>query len=193
MVDLETRGTVPGCVGFSIGAVEFLPLEGRTGSEFYTVISIEDSLACFLREDADTVEWWDKQSEEARQALTAAMQPDAPKLAAALEDFNRWQAALGLKSKIRTWGNGADFDNPILRCMYDCAGVSPYAGSYGGRCYRTMKNLDELLGASFAFRKLQRTGTHHHALDDAKSQAMHLMEELAVIRARFDLAGRSDF
>lgn len=191
MVDLETRGTVPGCVGFSIGAVEFFPTEGRLGSEFYTVISIEDSLACFLREDADTVAWWDRQSEEARKALDAAMQPDAPKLAAALEDFNRWQAALNLKSEIRMWGNGADFDNPILRCMYDYAGVAPYAGGYGGRCYRTMKNLDEILGVELKFHKLDRDrhrqGTHHHALDDAKSQAIHLMENIARIRNEFFL------
>lgn len=190
MVDLETRGTVPGCVGFSVGAVEFFPLEGRLGSEFYTVISIEDSLACFLREDPETVEWWDKRSPEARVALEQAMQPDAPKLRDALEDFNRWQAALGLKSKLRLWGNGADFDNPILRVMYDCAKVQPYAGGNGGRCYRTLKNLDELLGSELKFYKMQRQGEHHHALDDAKSQAIHLMENIARIRNEFFLGSK---
>ncbi len=65
--------------------------------------------------------------------------------------------------------NGADFDQPILICGYRAAGVKQGWTAYNGRCYRTIKNL-------FPEPKLVRQGDHHHALDDAKSQATHLIE-----------------
>ena len=182
MMDLETLGTVPGCVGLSIGACQFHPDRGHISTEFYAVISLEDSLANLLATDPDTEEWWSRQSAEAQAVLHEARHPKARKLADVLEEFNLWQKDIGPKSSLRMWGNGADFDNPILRVMYDCAKVKPYAGSYGGRCYRTVKNLDELFGFDFRFHKLERQGTHHNALDDAKSQAHHLMREVARIR-----------
>lgn len=187
MLDLETLGTVPGCVGLSIGACQFHPDEGHISTEFYAVISVEDSLACLLAEDDETKAWWDKQSPEAQAVLEEARHPMARKLADVLEEFNDWQADIGPKSSLRLWGNGADFDNPILRVMYDCAKVKPYAGGYGGRCYRTIKNLDELFGPSLKAGKIERTGTHHNALDDAKSQAIHMMQFVAAVKRRHGL------
>lgn len=191
MIDLETCGVVPGCVGFSIGAVEFLPHERRLGKEFYRVINIESCLDVFLTQDHEpngTMEWWDKQSDAAKVALLEAQDPTTSvPIAEALEDFNDYLSDVGLATKIRLYGNGADFDNPILRVMYDAAKVKPYLSgraAFGGRCYRTLKNLHELLGEDFAAPKLARQGTYHNALDDAKSQAMHLMETLAAIGAR---------
>jgi hypothetical protein len=39
MVDLETWGTAPGCAIRSIGAVEFCPVTGKLGDEFYATIT----------------------------------------------------------------------------------------------------------------------------------------------------------
>lgn len=185
MLDLETLGTVPGCVAFSIGAVEFCPPTNTLGREFYAVVDVDSCLDHYLTEDRSpngTVDWWNKQSPEARVTLTEARSGAGEKLPDVMHNLNGWFKALALKSKMRLWGNGADFDNPILRVMYEAAKVEPYPAGYGGRCYRTMKNLDELLGPEFKFHKLERRGTHHNALDDAKSQALHLMDNLARIR-----------
>jgi exodeoxyribonuclease VIII len=185
MMDLETLGTVPGCVGFAIGAVEFLPNENKLGREFYTLVSVSNSLDNLLTECPDTRAWWRKQSDEAKTALHAAEAEDAPQLSDALHALNGFLLGLGGLRSVRLYGNGADFDNPILRVMYDAASV-PFMGSkagfFGGRCYRTLKNLDELLGPRYAAPKLARQGTYHNALDDAKSQAQHLMDTLAAIR-----------
>lgn len=187
MVDLETLGTVPGCVGFSIGAVEFFPDTGTIGSEFEVIVNIEDCLDKYLRKDQDTLDWWDKQSPEARVALDHAHDPDkSTTLASAMNALNAWLRGLSKPSLIRMYGNGADFDNPILRCMYDAAGVNPYAAPYGGRCYRTLKNLDELFGPRFRAHKLTRSGTFHNALDDARSQAYHLMEFVTAMKGIFN-------
>lgn len=186
MVDLETRGTMAGCIILSIGAVVFNPLQETLGKEFYTVISTPDSKERFLREEKGTMEWWAKQSEEARKVLAESEHPDAPTVPQALAHFNQWLSSIGSRNSLRMYGNGADFDNPILRVVYDAGGVVPAYGDWGGRCYRTLKNLDELFGDTHKFHKLDagrhRTGTHHNALDDAKSQALHLMANLARLR-----------
>jgi inhibitor of KinA sporulation pathway (predicted exonuclease) len=67
------------------------------------------------------------------------------------------------------WGNGADFDNPILAAAYRATGISQGWKPYNGRCYRTIKNLAPQV-------RLVRTGTHHNALDDARAQAQHLLD-----------------
>lgn len=188
MTDLETMGTVPGCAGLSIGAVVFCPHDGVLQEEFYSVISLTDSLENFLTEDEDTKDWWRGQSEAAKQVLRDANDPAAPALSEVLERFNSWALGVvgGKRSNLRLYGNGADFDNPILQVMYAAAKV-PFLGDdkkgfYGGRCYRTLKSLDELFGPAMAAPKLARTGTHHNALDDAKSQARHLIETIRIIK-----------
>lgn len=182
MCDLETLGTVPGCSVLSIGCVEFFPELGRTGSEFYSIVNTTSCEEAFLETDASTVEWWGKQSPEAREVLDLCA-TGGPTLEEALNKHNAWLQSLAPAKEILFYGNGADFDNPILRVAYAAAKVKPYAGGYGGRCYRTLKNLEELFGSEFRFHKIERgAGVHHNALDDAKAQAIHLMRNVARIR-----------
>lgn len=73
------------------------------------------------------------------------------------------------------WGNGADFDNPILATAYGALNqVQPWK-PYNGHCYRTLKSL--VKGP-----KIERTGTHHNAVDDARSQALHAIQLLRVLK-----------
>jgi exodeoxyribonuclease VIII len=190
MLDKETLGVVPGCIGLSIGAVEFFPEKNKLGREFHCVINVTSSLEHYLREEKETREWWNKQSAEARVTLAQAEDPaESMPLPDALTSFNNWQRYMALSKNIRLYGNGADFDNPILRVMYDAANIQPYAATYGGRCYRTLKNLDELFGPEFRARKLERVGVYHNALDDAKSQALHLMAIIADIKRFVNYGG----
>lgn len=195
MVDLETMGTVPGCAGLSIGAVVMDFDDFTLKEQFYTCVSLPDSLENFLHEEEETRKWWEDKTPEARQVLFDANDPGAPRLADALTELNKWFASIGATiRKTRLYGNGADFDNPILRVMYHAAKVQPFgaepgAGFFGGRCYRTLKSLDEIFGPAFAAPKLERVGTFHNALDDAKSQALHLMEIVHTVRSISEDAG----
>lgn len=182
MLDLETMGTVAGCAILSIGAVRFFPQEKRLSDTFYTTISAESCALVGLHIDEQTETWWADQAEEARKILEEVKNPQTTYLRRVLVDLNIWLTAQGESNDLRIYGNGADFDNPILRVAYRQAGVKPYAGNWTGRCYRTLKTLDELLGPGFAAPKLKRSGTHHNALDDAVSQAQHLMEFIAALR-----------
>lgn len=190
MVDLETLGTVPGCTILSIGAVEVDIQRGTLGKEFYIVVNRDSCSAVHLSEDKDTLAWWQgpKNTPESRRVLTeAGDKKKSVPIKLALEKFNKYLLGLGTLRDIRLLGNGADFDNPILRVAYDCAGVAfmgSKAGFFGGRCYRTLKGLDEIFGPAFAAPKLVRQGTYHNALDDAKSQALHLIDIVAAVRGK---------
>jgi len=181
MLDLETLGTSAGCVILSIGCVEFFPDKNTLGDGFYEVISTKSCEDHFLIIDPKTLAWWDTQSPDARVVLEQAATEGKP-LTEVLINFNRWLANITAIKEMRMYGNGSDFDNPILRSAYDATGIKPYGFAYGGRCYRTLKSLDEQFGPSYKAPKLMRSGTRHNALDDAKSQARHLMEIIGLIR-----------
>ena len=164
MVDLETMGRVAGCAILSIGAVRFDRERQELGDEFYEVVRLDSCLEAGLHEDPDTAAWWAKQSAEAQRVLTQARRTRGNlKLATALKRFNEY-----LGTGVYLWGNGADFDNAILQHACWRVGVTPAWDFWRNRCYRTYKGLVPQVKAA-------RSGTHHNALDDAKTQAEHAL------------------
>jgi hypothetical protein len=105
-----------------------------------------------------------------RRALARAEMraPGGVHLAEALREFSKFIEFTGGRD-ILLWGNGAAFDNVILASAYRALRLTPPWKFYNDRCYRTMK-------AAYSDVKMPRTGTHHNALDDAISQANHLIE-----------------
>lgn len=168
MVDLETLGRRPGCALLSIGAVAFNAKQ--LGPELYLVVEREGQLG--LHEDPETITWWGKQSDEARQVF---VNPNRLVLMEALGAFTNYLDQFGL-SRVKVWGNGADFDNAILICAYAAIGQSIPWMFWHNRCYRTLKGL-------VPEPRAQRQGTYHHALDDAKTQALHAIDLLAKLRS----------
>lgn len=166
MVDLETMGTVAGCAILSIGAVGFD--ENGLGSEFYRVVYIRSCLDAGLFIDPETLEWWKSQSEEARKILTLvkSLETSIP-LKQALEEFNEFLTTYG--DKVVLWGNGAVMDNAILLAAARAVDLKLPVKYWNHLCYRTIKETNPDV-------KFKRVGTHHNALDDAKSQALHFVE-----------------
>lgn len=169
MVDIETLGVRPGSVILSIGAVKF----DRHGvhDSFYQVITPKSCTDVGLKIDIDTVMWWFNQSPEAQKALLAEPRYS---IGETLTAFSRW--LLGGDGShnwpdaddIELWGNGANFDNVLLAAAYDACGLDRPWKFYNDRCYRTLKALHPDV-------PMARSGTHHNALDDARSQALHLI------------------
>lgn len=162
MMDLETMGLAPGCAVLSIGAVRFSVQDGL-GDEFYAPIRLESCCAAGLTEDPSTRDWWERQNPEAKKLLRIVERKGTPSLKTVLK---RFAAFVQYVPSTLMWGNGADFDNPILAAAYRSVGLPQPWGPFNGRCYRTLKNIAP--GP-----KLARVGTYHNALDDAKSQALH--------------------
>ena len=188
MLDLETLGLAPGCVVLSIGAVAFnhenpdrsrsVVHQGPLGPEYHRIIQADSSTAAGLFIDSGTMAWWERQSAEAKKTLLAAQKTRATgvkKLLPACVEFNKWISQFG---KVRVWGNGANFDQPILRAAFTAAGVEPCWSPFEERCYRTLKNL--VPGGP----KLERVGTYHNALDDAISQAHHAVKLLRILHGQ---------
>lgn len=168
MADIETLSAKPGGVILSIGAVKF----DRHGvhDSFYQVITPKSCTDAGLKIDIDTVMWWFNQSPEAQKALLAEPRSDLPQV---LLCFAAWVASsyVGVfeeKREVELWGNGANFDNVLLAAAYDACGLDRPWKFYNDRCYRTLKAMHPDV-------PMARSGTHHNALDDARSQAMHLI------------------
>ncbi|MGV0961828.1 MAG: 3'-5' exonuclease [Limnohabitans sp.] len=168
MIDLETMDTSPQAAIIAIGAVEFDFLTQEIGEKFYSVVDLASSVAIGGVIDADTVLWWMRQNDEAR----AAFDRKGEHINVALQQLTQWMGRCGDRQDVRVWGNGADFDNVILASAYRRSCLeTPWEWRYN-RCYRTVKKLHPHI-------VMQRSGAHHNALDDAVSQAVHLMEILA--------------
>jgi hypothetical protein len=168
MLDLETLGTGANSVIIAIGAVKFNVEQQSLGDSFYAVINQESCQDIGCTTDPDTLIWWDKQSPEARTVLSTPGSDVVP----VLESLAGW-----LHMNDEVWGNGSDFDNAMLAELYRKAMIDLPWKFWNNRCYRTMKNM-------FPRVTFMRQGTHHNALDDAKSQAVHLMRILERIQTK---------
>lgn len=190
MLDLETLGTTPGCAILSIGAIGFDPFaatvdEVFSDDGFYSVVSRNSCTDALLHIDAETAKWWARQSDEARKVVQDAANPSAPTLVEALDGLVGYVGSHCAPSKALVWGNGADFDNPILNVAARHAGINlPW--KWGNRCYRTVKNLAEFMQPDFVAPPLSRVGVYHNARDDAKSQALHMWDLLNTFRKQME-------
>lgn len=169
MVDLETLSTRPNACIISIGACKF----DFNGSIITDKFSVNvDPVSCkklglFL--DPKTIDWWSKQSKEARQAW----QVDPLPLPEAIEKFHQWWGT----EKRSFWCNGLSFDAPIISSAYVAIGKTEgdkpwvYSDEMDLRTVYKMVGFDNKKA-----RESSTVGVYHNALDDAIAQTMQLME-----------------
>lgn len=174
MLDLETLSSAPDAAIVAIGACTFAT-DGSTlklRRIFRQVVMPDSSQKAGGRIDALTVVWWMGQSQEAREAWTSA---PARTIQSALEQFAIWCEPDFPDERVRVWGNGAGFDNVILRGAYDRCSIAPPWRHQDDRCYRTLKNLRPDV-------PFERIGVAHEAADDAVSQAVHAERIFAAMK-----------
>lgn len=159
VIDLETMGTGGNTAIVSLGAAILESDDGQIEKTFHYNISLESSLKAGLKVTADTIMWWLKQNEDARDAL---IHPTPCDLALVLDEFSTFFTSNGCDYLV---GNGSSFDNAILSDAYKALGV-PQCWHYSAdRCLRTYREA-----AGYPERP-KREGTYHSALDDAMYQA----------------------
>ncbi|EPC9023087.1 TPA: 3'-5' exoribonuclease, partial [Escherichia coli] len=115
MIDLETMGKNPDAPIISIGAIFFDPQTGDMGPEFSKTIDLDTAGGVI---DRDTMKWWLKQSREAQSAI---MTDEIP-LDDALLQLREFIDENSGEFFVHVWGNGANFDNTILRRSYERQG-----------------------------------------------------------------------
>lgn len=164
MLDLETMGTGSDAVIIAIGAVAFR--EGVITHSFYKQVNMQSAIDLGCSVNGSTVMWWLKQSDEARKAFEENDKADT--LADVLVEFSKWCLVLNPKEM---WGNGSMFDNTILSNAYRTVNIKQPWGYWADRCYRTVSSM-------YSDIKFERVGIYHNAVDDARSQALHLIKIL---------------
>ncbi|PSS53702.1 hypothetical protein C6560_04430 [Enterobacter sp. FS01] len=172
MVDLETMGKKPGAPLVSVGAVFFDPASGKTGAEYYQVISLESSMSFGARPDASTILWWLKQSPEARSAIVV---DDTVGLVEALEQFLDFIAenAANDSKNVQLWGNGSSFDCPLLEAAFELADTPFPIPHWNYRDVRTVVELGKAVGLNSRY-DIPFEGDQHNALADARHQVKYV-------------------
>ncbi|EFH1207341.1 exonuclease [Escherichia coli] len=166
MIDLETMGKNPDAPIISIGAIFFDPQTGDMGPEFSKTIDLETAGGVI---DRDTIKWWLKQSREAQSAI---MTDEIP-LDDALLQLREFIAENSGEFFVQVWGNGANFDNVILRRSYERQGI-PCPWRYcNDRDVRTIVELGKAIDFD-ARTAIPFEGERHNALDDARYQAKYV-------------------
>lgn len=171
MIDLETFDVKPSGVIVSIGAVIFHPLKGLLkDEEFYAEIDIKRQP--HRTKDKETLQWWKGQKPKVKEALKGK-----ELLEDVLYDFALW-----LPPNCKVWGNGATFDISILENAYNQYDEETPWKFWNVRDMRTIKALYEDFVGGW---QKQFTGTPHHALDDAKQQAVDVIKINRYIYKKF--------
>ncbi|HIA7666883.1 TPA: 3'-5' exoribonuclease domain-containing protein, partial [Escherichia coli] len=166
MLDLETMGKNPDAPIISIGAIFFDPQTGDMGPEFSKTIDLETAGGVI---DRDTIKWWLKQSREAQSAI---MTDEIP-LDDALLQLREFIDENSGEFFVQVWGNGANFDNVILRRSYERQGI-PCPWRYcNDRDVRTIVELGKAIDFD-ARTAIPFEGERHNALDDARYQAKYV-------------------
>lgn len=166
MIDLETMGKNPDAPIISIGAIFFDPQTGDMGPEFSKTIDLETAGGVI---DRDTIKWWLKQSREAQSAI---MTDEIP-LDDALLQLREFIDENSGEFFVQVWGNGANFDNTILRRSYDRQGIPCPWRYYNDRDVRTIVELGKAIDFD-ARTAIPFEGERHNALDDARYQAKYV-------------------
>ncbi|EOV7422485.1 3'-5' exoribonuclease, partial [Escherichia coli] len=166
MIDLETMGKNPDAPIISIGAIFFDPQTGDMGPEFSKTIDLETAGGII---DRDTIKWWLKQSREAQSAILT----DEIPLDDALLQLREFIDENSGEFFVQVWGNGANFDNVILRRSYERQGI-PCPWRYtNDRDVRTMVALGLVMDFD-ARNVITFEGERHNALHDARYQAKYV-------------------
>lgn len=165
-VDLETMGKNPDAPIISIGAIFFDPQTGDMGPEFSKTIDLDTAGGVI---DRDVIKWWLKQSREAQSAILT----DEIPLDDALLQLREFIDENSDEFFVQVWGNGANFDNTILRRSYERQEIPCPWRYYNDRDVRTIVELGKAIDFD-ARTAIPFEGERHNALDDARYQAKYV-------------------
>ena len=165
-VDLETMGKNPDAPIISIGAIFFDPQTGDMGPEFSKTIDLDTAGGVI---DRDVIKWWLKQSREAQSAILT----DEIPLDDALLQLREFIDENSDEFFVQVWGNGANFDNTILRRSYERQEIPCPWRYHNDRDVRTIVELGKTIDFD-ARTVIPFEGVRHNALDDARHQAKYV-------------------
>ncbi|AUR91799.1 ribonuclease H-like domain protein [Vibrio phage 1.164.O._10N.261.51.A7] len=167
MLDIETLGSKTNSVILSIGACYFDLLTGEIGDTLNIPVSAESCVSAGLDIDASTVLWWMNQHKDAQDKITEGQKKAMP-LGGALNSLSGF-----INSDAQVWGNGATFDNVIIKNAYEKMHMDAPWKFWNDRDVRTIVELGYQIGFN-PKRDMPFEGVRHDALADAVHQAKYV-------------------
>lgn len=172
MIDFETMDVIDTAAITAIGAVFFNPLSNTLSEEFYCTIDLVTAVDAGRTMSASTVEWWMKQSDEARRAMITNTIPHRM----AMNKFSQWLTNQPFRP-LHVWAKGPTFDIQIAKSAFaGCNLMWPFK-FWEERCVRTIEDLAWPNGDKPSI----IDGVHHNAIDDAKFQAQTVQEGFRIL------------
>lgn len=181
IVDIETLSTRPSAVVLSLACTAFqfeVPQSFNYYVEngFHVKIEVEPQIRAGRKIDQDTVDWWLKQTPEARLITKKSADDTSP--ADALDQFRLYIENLrkhhGYDDKGFVWSRGSNFDFPIIETLHhDFEKKLPFS-NWRIRCLKTM--FDVMTGGDWGQYEPE-SGTpkgflKHNALHDTAMDAI---------------------
>lgn len=177
VVDLETLGKAEDAAILQIGCVipiyshRKLPIQ--TDRTFEATIAYEHAIHSEFSKDPDTLDWWEKQSIEARKSVFSGQDSYED----AFDKLRDWMLSIKAQGfHIRLWGNGPEFDNKILDYALRCYNIKELWGFRDNHSMRTAqlffpqdRGWIDKMGANYI---------KHTALGDAMYEA-NILEEVS--------------
>jgi DNA polymerase III epsilon subunit-like protein len=167
MLDLETLGTRHDAMIIQIGACYFDRNTGEIGDIFAVNIN-PGKFGDRFSVDYETIKWWFEQSDDARKLVMKG--PSG--IGWALTELDSF-----LQEDVYLWSH-ATFDVPILLNAFKAMEL-PFKVPF-----RNMRDIRTLMDLANHRSSLERTGTHHNAIDDAMFQAKYVSEAIRKLNDR---------
>ena len=114
------------------------------------------------------MDWWSKQDGFTRFSSWSG---------SAIEMFQEFQRYLSNYEVLTMWGNGVDFDQPILAAAMSYLGYQVPWDFRANRCFRTVKNLwrEEFKTAQATINHETLEWPAHYAVSDASVELLQLL------------------
>jgi hypothetical protein len=194
MIDIEALGKRPHGAIVSIGAFLFnqdgadepvSPAIDAPDRCFHAVVNLQDALDHGFKIDADTLQWFLKQSNQAWSVLLEKGKPIESVLHAIArfyEPQRRERSTLP-----RVWGYPSHYDCVLVEDLFRASSIAcPWDTHRAPRDVRTLLDTVESI-TGWSDKRLKalkpQVGTLHNALDDAKGQAIWVQRLRRTLRA----------
>ncbi len=165
MIDIETMGRPPNGALCSVGLVRFNRHTGEMGRDVHLAIKLDTAVKVGMKLDPSTVMWWAMQEADAGRALTRGADDIRLQLGTLRQYFTQHDTV---------WAKPRNFDLVILRSAYNLLNMAcPFKEeqeSCMSKLIKTAKKKHDFVTS------VERSGTHHNALDDAITQAEQLTD-----------------
>ena len=172
MLDIETLDSSDTAAVVSIGAVKMNYSTLEISEEYQCIFSdLDGQLELGRTKNEDTMKWWANLPTHASEPLFY------PELFG--EILRTTKEGLTELSEFckncYVWGYGSMFDNVIIRSIMRDYSVKPLWHYRDDMCARTLINVFPMAS------NIPRVGTHHNALDDARTQ-MNWLREIIITK-----------